>query len=136
MSEPGPEGAPHFVLDEPDDRLEALLRRAQLGLIQHPVASQAIIRALVAEGRRFAQTDEGDTLRRQLAGSELVQRGRAVWEGLTLNMFTPDDRTALPSVLVDAVLGAATRDDLERVLAGLFSEGRAAKGEATRDDRS
>lgn len=128
---PDDDEVPHFDLDEPDDRLEGLLRRAQLGLIQHPVASQAIIRSLVAEGRRFAETAEGAALRSDLAGSELVQRGRAVWEGLTLNMFTPDDRTALPSVLVDAVLGAATRDDLERVLARLFAEGRAAADEAS-----
>jgi len=120
-----PDG-PHLVLDEPDDRLEALLRRAQLALIQHPVAAQSIIRSLVAEGRRFAATDEGAVLKDQLASSELVQRGRAVWEGLSLNMFTPDDRVAVPSVLVDAVLGAATRDDLERVLSRLFTEGQEA----------
>ncbi len=130
---PADQDVPHFVLDEPDDRLEALLRRAQLALLQHPVAAQAIVRALVLEGRRFAQTEEGAALRGQLAGSELVQRGRAVWEGMTLNMFTPDDRTAVPSVLVDAVLGAATRDDLERVLAGLFTEGQAAMDRTTTD---
>ena len=119
---PEPAEGPHLVLDEPDDQLESLLRQAQLGLIQHPVAAQSIIRALVAEGRAYARTDEGAVLRDQLARSELVQRGRAVWEGLSLNMFTPDDRTTVPSVLVDAVLGAATRDDLERVLSGLFRD--------------
>ena len=111
---------PRLVLTDPDDALSGLLRRAQLALVQHPVAAQALIRALVREGRAYAHTEQGQARKERLADSELVQRARAVWEGLTLNMFTDDERTAVPSVLVDAVFGAAARDDLERVLAALF----------------
>ena len=111
---------PRLVLTDPDDELSALLRRGQLALVQHPVAAQALIRALVREGRAHAQTPEGQARKDALAGSELVQRARAVWEGMTLNMFTEDERAAVPSVLLDAVFGAASRDDLERVLGALF----------------
>src|SRR5580704_13030669 len=40
----------------PDGELGAILRRAQLLLLKHPVAAQAAYAALIAEGRRFAAT--------------------------------------------------------------------------------
>src|SRR5580692_407187 len=60
----------------PDTELSAILRRAQLVLLKHPVAAQAAYAALIAEGRRFAATPEGAEWAAALAGSEELRRGR------------------------------------------------------------
>lgn len=114
------EPARRVVLRDPEDELAQVLRRAQLLLIQHPVAAQAIFRAFVAEGRAFAETAEGRRLREELAGSELIRRGRVVWEVGTLNLLEEDGETVLPSKLLDAVVQAAGVEALEPFLSKLF----------------
>lgn len=113
---------PRVVIDDADDPLTVLLREAQLALLRHPVPSQAVIRALVAEGRRFARTPEGRQWALRLAGSELVRRGRAAWEGSALGMFEETSDTMLPSSLVDAIVSALARADLTALMRGVLDE--------------
>jgi hypothetical protein len=111
---------PRVVLDDPEDDLSAMLRRAQMLLLQYPVAAQALFRAFVAEGRAFAETPEGRRLRDELADSELIRRGRVVWEVGTLNLLEENPETVLPSKLLDAVVQAAGVSALEPFLSRLF----------------
>jgi len=90
--------APEVVLRDEDQDLLKLLRAGQMLLVKYPVAARSAVAAFVAEGRRFAQTDEGRRWKEALAGTELVRRGRLVWEGCSLNMLEEDDRTVFPSV--------------------------------------
>lgn len=106
-----------LLVDEPDDELSRLLFELRWLVIKHPVAAQAAYRALVAEGRRFAQTDEGRAWRERLERSELVRRGTALFELGTLGMLDGDTDRVLPTQLVDAFARAAARRDLEEALA-------------------
>jgi hypothetical protein len=114
------EPTPRVVLRDADDELSAVLREAQLLLIQHPVAAQALFRAFVTEGRAFAETAEGRRWREDLAGSELIRRGRVVWEVGTLNLLADDPDTVLPSKLLDAIVQTAGVEALEPLLSRLF----------------
>lgn len=104
---------------EEDDVLDAL-RAAQAALVRHPAAAQAIFTALVREGRRYAKTPEGAATREALARSELVRRGRVLWEVATLNVLEDQPEGVLPSKVVDAIARATRAPDLERMLARLF----------------
>ena len=76
--------------------------------------------ALVAEGRRYAATPEGEAWRARLAGTDLIHRARVVWDVTTLRALEDDPDTLLPTALVDAIVQAARRDDLEPFLSRLF----------------
>jgi hypothetical protein len=104
-------------LQEPDDELGRFLQGMRMILIKHPIAAQAAFRALSAEGRRFAAMPEGATWKERLAGSELMQRGRSVWELATLNMLDEAGPNMLPTQYVDALCYAAGLADLEPRLA-------------------
>jgi hypothetical protein len=104
------------------DDLAQVLQDAQYLLLKHPVATQAAVRALVAEGRRFAETPDGRRWKTRLAGSELVRRARMLWQGSVLNMFEESPGTLLPSALLDAVMGALVSDELPALLARLLAQ--------------
>ena len=114
---------------EPDDELSRLLWHAHVLLMKHPVAARAAFRALAAEGKRFAETEEGARWKRRLAGSELIARGRSVWEVATLGMLDESTRV-LPTQFVDMLSYAAGLADLEPALARA-TEPRATEPRAT-----
>ena len=120
--------APEVVLRDEDQDLLKLLRAGQMLLVKYPVAARSAVAAFVAEGRRFAQTDEGRRWKEALAGTELVRRGRLVWEGCSLNMLEEDDRTVFPSVLLEALLAAIACAGLESVLSRLYLDGKPPHG--------
>jgi hypothetical protein len=114
-----PDDGPEFAVRE-EDALFAALRKAQQLLLRYPIAAQALFAAAVAEGRAYATTPEGAALRRRLVGSELVRRGRVVWEVGTLNVLEEEPSSAMPSKLMDALAKAATVPELEPMLTRLF----------------
>lgn len=107
--------AVEFLLEEPDDELGRLLYELRWLVLKHPIAARAAYRALLAEGRRFAETDEGRVWRERLRRSELIRRGTAVFELGTLGALDSD--SVLPTQLIDAFARAAVREDLEEALA-------------------
>ncbi len=115
MSDEGPV----FEVRE-EDGLLAALRQAQRLIVRYPVAAQALFAAAVAEGRAYAATPEGAALRERLKGSELIRRGRVVWEVGTLNVLEEEPATLLPSKVMDALARAASVPDLEPMLTRLF----------------
>jgi len=114
---------PCVVLREWEDGLAHILQEGQYLLLKHPVAAQASVRALVAEGRRFAETPTGRRWKARLARSELVRRGRMLWQGSVLNMFEENPDALLPSALLDAVMGAIVSEGLPALLARLLRQG-------------
>lgn len=105
-----------------DDELHDLLTRLQLAIVAHPIAAQALFRALVAEGRAFAATPAGRRWAAMLADSPLVQRGRMVWDVTTLRMLDDDPDTVLPTTLMDAFVRTAAKETLEPFLSRLFEQ--------------
>lgn len=114
--------------DDPDAALVELLRGLQRVVLEHPIAAQAAFSALVAEGRRYAQTPEGVGWARRLEGSELLRQGRRVWEAASLGMLEPNTDAALPSSYIDALLSAADHPDVEALLRRLQNADEAAAG--------
>jgi hypothetical protein len=93
-----------------DQQIQQLAR----AIVKHPLAAQAAYRALVREGRAFAQTDEGRRVRHRLAHSELVGRLRTAWELVTFGMLRDDSAPgAIPSVVIEALVQALLRDRFE-----------------------
>lgn len=104
------------IAEQPDDELGRMIEEVHGLLLKHPFAARGAFRALVAEGRRFAETEEGARWKRRLEGSELIQRGRSVWEIATGGMLD-EAPTLLPTQLIDLLAHAVTLDDLEPALA-------------------
>jgi hypothetical protein len=118
---------PILVLREPEseqDELLGVLREAQRLVFKYPVAAQGIARAFVEEGRRFAQTEDGEAWRAHLAASDLLKRGRALWDVGTLGSLRERSETTLPTVMVDAFVQAAASGDIESLLAAFVNAGK------------
>ena len=97
-----------------DDLVDQALHQLARAIVKHPLAAQAAYRALVREGRAFAQTDEGRRIRAELAGSELAARLRTAWQLVTFGMLEGDAPPgAIPSVLVEALVQAVFRSRFE-----------------------
>lgn len=98
------------------DRLTALLIRIRHLFLRHPLAAQEAFGALMAEGRQFAQTPEGQRWQRRLTGSTLVRRGRRIWDVLSIRMFEDEAATVVPSSFVDALFHSVRTPELEQLL--------------------
>jgi len=108
--------------DDADAATLRFLRRFSAMIFKHPAATQAVYAALVAEGRRFAETEEGARLAESLARSDLVAKARMVWEVLSMSAFR-ENGDGLPSVIVDDFARAAQRDGIETILSRLADGG-------------
>jgi hypothetical protein len=121
-SEPEPAPAPAEGPESPALlELLALLEQARVFLLRHPIASQAMFTALVAEGRRYASTEQGAAWARSLAASPAMLRAREVWEATSLNLLTADPDARVPSTWVEALLRAVELPELDRLLARLHA---------------
>ncbi|MEZ4298146.1 MAG: hypothetical protein R3B70_24555 [Polyangiaceae bacterium] len=113
---------------ESDDASLARLRAAQVLLVKYPLAAQAAFAALVREGQKFAETEEGRTWKQRLSGSPTVARARTLFEGLAGGV-AGGEQGNLPSAYVDAFVRALDRD-MESVLADLGGAAGADRGGA------
>lgn len=111
---------PVFVLEDEDDELLSILEEAQYLLLRHPVAAQGLFAAFVCEGRRYARTAEGRRWSERLAGSDLVRKGRVVWEVTTMKVLEEDSPNVFPSAYAEAFAEVTRRRPLEPLLARLF----------------
>jgi len=93
------------------------LAQLQSLLVAHPAASQAAFAALVAEGRRFAETDRGRHWQEALAASPLMARLRRIFEEVSLNMFEEDRTTVLPSTYIEVLAQALDATQFPRLIA-------------------
>ncbi|GAB5894715.1 hypothetical protein [Mycolicibacterium mageritense] len=123
--------APRLLPAPPDEAADAeramfdLLMGARRAVLGNPAGARGVHDLLVAEGRRYAQTPEGERLRDALVASEAVENLRRVWETVSLNVLDgPASPDAVPTgwaeLLADAVIGHGLDDT---VLAHLRPEG-------------
>jgi hypothetical protein len=118
------EPAPPLIELRDPTRLEVdLLHQLQRVLLIHPVACQAAFTALVAEGRRFAETDEGRVWRDRLIGSALLREVRLTFDLSTLGLLEEEAGAALPSSYLDALFMIASGGDTDAVLNQAFWNG-------------
>ncbi len=121
MPKLAPDALPRVVLRDPGDSIERLIRSMQTAILKHPTAAQAIFTALVAEGRRFAETEPGRHWQRRLCESALLQRTQSAFHSATLWLLEDDNPSDLPSGYLDALFMAAESTDLETLLEGILA---------------
>lgn len=97
-----------------------MLQALQDVALKHPVALQSAFNALIAEGREFARSREGQRWREKLARSRLLQRVRLAWETSTLLVLQEEPPDTLPSAYVDALFMVASSTELEPLLDEFF----------------
>jgi hypothetical protein len=115
------EDAPRLVIRD-NAPLLALLRAGQDLLWRDPAAARSIIQALVSEGRRFAQTPEGRHWKAELSTSELVEKGRLIWQAFGMDSFAEGAPSMAPSEWLDLITEALRSADLEATLSTLMVE--------------
>lgn len=106
-----------LLFEQPHDELGQLLADLRWLVLRHPVATKRAARALIEEGRRFAETEDGEAWKRRLAGSELVSRGQLVLDVGTWGALDSEEDHLLPTQVIDALARASARRDLETELA-------------------
>jgi hypothetical protein len=112
--------APASEATDANSELEGLLESVRAAVFRHPIAVQAAFAALVAEGRRYAETAEGTELLEGLLRSPSLSRLRVAWEVLTMSAFVEKPEGALPSVFVDTLMRNLKVTALEPLLARLL----------------
>jgi hypothetical protein len=122
---------PTLVIEEEGSDSDALLLQLRRALWRHPAAAQALFNALVAEGRRFAATEEGRGWAERLERSALLDQVRVVWDLVSSRALEDDPGTVVPSVVAEAFVKAATDRSLEQIISlvtaahGVVGRGRA-----------
>ena len=99
-----------------EGELASRLFEGRLALWRHPRAVRSALNALIAEGRRFAHTDEVAKWKARLAGSDLVRRGRLLWEVYGFTADADGDEGLLPSAWLDAMVASTGHAETERLL--------------------
>ncbi len=122
MSQTNSDGIPRIVLKDKAEPLTNLLLEGQRLLVRYPQASRAIVQAFMAEGRRFAGTEEGQEWQAALAKSNLIRRGRHIWDAYSLDALLENESSRLPSAWLDIITAAVSNPDLETILSTLVVE--------------
>jgi hypothetical protein len=123
VSHPHEPALPRIELQDPTSLEVDLLHQLQRVLLLHPVACQAAFTALVAEGRRFASTEDGRAWRDRLVGSALLREVRLAFDLSTLGLLEEEAGAALPSNYLDALFMIASGGDTDGVLNQAFWNG-------------
>jgi hypothetical protein len=123
MRSPDDATPPRIELRNPASQEVDLLRQLQRILLTHPVAAQAAFSALVAEGRRFAATDEGKVWHERLKGSAVLRELRLVFDLSTLGLLEEETGAVLPSTYLDALFMIASGGDADVILNRAFWSG-------------
>jgi hypothetical protein len=113
------DGLPCLTLEDPQD-VPQLLLQLQGAVMKHPLAAQALFSALIAEGRAFERTAEGQVLRERLKGSDLLHRARLALDLPGLSLLTRAPEGALPSGYVDALFMMAGARQPGEIMDALF----------------
>jgi hypothetical protein len=111
-------------LSDKECHLVELLGRLREVALSQPAVGHAITSFLVAEGRRFATTDDGARWLEVLRDSPEVERLRQIWEATTLNVFDDEsDAPGVPNAWVDLIADLASVGRVDRIVAALLLEG-------------
>ena len=115
---------PRIALRDDSDEVLRLIRALQVVVLKNPGAAQSVFSAFVAEGKRFAETENGAEWKERLTKSSLFQRAQNVFQCATLWMLEDEPSQDLPSAYLDAVFMMAESPALEVLLQNLLSEDR------------
>lgn len=112
----------------PDDlppeiaELADAMEKARLAMLQNPSAARALVKVLIAEGRRYAATPPGQVWELHINASPHLRYLRDLWEAVTLDVLDDIDETdAVPTAWIDLLSDAlASQPDVETLLGVLY----------------
>jgi hypothetical protein len=107
------EALPRLVL-RGDGSLRRILVAWRRLLVQEPRGVRVGVEGFVAEGKRFAETEDGRAWLEALSRSERVRRGRALWE-MYASRGDGRESDLAPSEWLFALLEALESPELEEV---------------------
>jgi hypothetical protein len=111
-------------LSDDERQLVELLGRLREVVLSQPAVGHAITSFLVAEGRRFAVTEDGGRWLDVLRDAPEVERLRQIWEATTLNVLDDEtDPPGVPQAWVDLITDLASIERVDRIVAALLPEG-------------
>jgi|RhiMetdeSRZDD1v2_1073273.scaffolds.fasta_scaffold12029_2 hypothetical protein len=119
MTDRASNALPRLILQDYDN-LISVLRFIQRLLDQNPRAVGAIVQAVVAEGYRFAESPDGQRWKVLLTQSELMQRGRLIWDSYGFGSLMDTTPARGPSDWLDLIASELMNADLETVLTQLI----------------
>lgn len=122
MTAQAPNASLRLTIAEDNAALARLLAAGQRLLAEHPQAARTLVQAFVAEGRRFAETAEGQAWKEALIRTDLIRRGRLIWEAYALDSLFESEPAFMPSAWLDVVSAASDNPDLETILSTLLAE--------------
>lgn len=107
-----------------EGQLVEFLTDMRRSLLTHPTAARAIVGFLVAEGRRYAETPEGQRTYSAMTRSPDVETLRTIWEKVTLNLLDDeDDDGPVPEAWVELIRDLAVGSGLDRLATQLRPDG-------------
>jgi hypothetical protein len=115
-----PDAAPTITIAEPAVEVARLLRSLQALLLRHPFAASEAVRALVAEGRAFAETEEGRLWKERLEHSSVLRDARTLWEGVVFPLSVDERPLSRLRSFIDDMLSAVRAGGAESALARAF----------------
>lgn len=84
--------------------LAQLLDGIRSTLVANPAATNRVVKWLVHEGRRFAETEVGADWQRRLAATHELEHLYEVWEATSMGVFDDiDDDGVVPAAWIDLV---------------------------------
>ncbi len=118
---PPPEGDASENVEE----LATLMRQARMAMLQNPAGTRTVVRLLIEEGRRFAETDEGAAWQQRLLASDELEPLRDMWEAISLSVFDDlEDEQEVPKAWLDLVTDVATNStSMEALIEAMRPEG-------------
>ncbi len=119
MTNRGSDALPRLILQD-NDSLISVLRFIQRLLVQNPQAVGTIVQAVVAEGYRFAESPDGQRWKGLLTRSELMQRGRLIWDSYGFGSLMETTPALVPSDWLELIVSGLMNADLETVLTQLI----------------
>lgn len=111
---------PRLILEEEAQPLARMLLEWQHLLVKYPQPARRMIQAFVAEGRHYAQSEEGQVWKARLADSDLIRRGRFIWDAYSLDALLENEAGQLPTAWLDVIRAAVADQDLEAILSQLI----------------
>lgn len=117
---PRPDDLPPEISD-----LANVMERARLAMLQNPAGARALVKVLIAEGRRYVETPQGQVWESHINASPHLRYLRDLWEAVSLDLLDDIDETdPVPTAWIDLLSDALTsRPDIEALIGVLYRSG-------------
>ena len=116
------EALPRLTVGRDEDAVRMLLYIGRQFISQRPEILGPLVRGLIAEGKQFAETDDGEVWMVRLSDSRFIRQGRLLWHAAGLDAFVRDEPCEVPSELISGWIESLGTIDLDTVFTSLLED--------------